>query len=154
MKIFWILTNLTKNNYPPISHNRAFSEYFANTVFAPPDQSGEVSNGHVEGFPRFVKPFLTSVSPSIQQTTRCAEFFEILFSPFKNSQIFFSYISRKVFFLPRRCMIASCANSSFQLGLAISEPLWTASAVVFKQSPFKISQKCREKCVFCTARGR
>ena len=31
-KIFWILTNLTKNNYSRISHNRAFSEYFANTV--------------------------------------------------------------------------------------------------------------------------
>ena len=33
------------------------------------------------------------------------------FFPFKNSQIFFSYITRKVFFLPRRCVFPSCANS-------------------------------------------
>jgi hypothetical protein len=33
----------------------------SNTLYSSLEQSGEGSNGHVEGFPRFVKPFLTSV---------------------------------------------------------------------------------------------
>jgi hypothetical protein len=56
---------------------------------------GEVSNGHVEGFPRFVKLFLTSVLflKNLQRTP-CAEFFKFFFFPFKNSQISRLYISK------------------------------------------------------------